>query len=168
MWRKEEGMANENQNDSRHDDRTCLGIQRAKNSRRLRLCDAPTTWLFGGAWPRTRSADFDLISLAPHIRRIYVPMTWVDSARRVPPPCTPPLVLHPWYWYFFGTFLLIPGGRDLIFSGKSLTRQRDGGQGYATGQTCGIALPPGFRAAHRGLSAPSNRVGFSPVASTGS
>ena len=53
-----------------------------------------------------------------------------------------------WCWYFFGTFLLIPGGRDLNFSEKSLTRQRDGGQGYATGQTCGIALPPGFRAAH--------------------
>eukprot|EP01050_Picozoa_sp_SAG11_P008475 SAG11_NODE_750_length_7360_cov_7.329522_5_plen_72_part_00 len=63
--------------------------------------------------------------------------------------------------YFFTS---IPGGRDLIFSGKSRsdTRQRDGGQGYATGQTCGIALPPGFRAAHRGLSAPSNRVDFPP------
>eukprot|EP01050_Picozoa_sp_SAG11_P021932 SAG11_NODE_4013_length_2107_cov_90.408367_3_plen_92_part_00 len=59
--------------------------------------------------------------------------------------------------YFFTS---IPGGRDLIFSGNSLTRQRDGEQGYARSQTCGIALPPGVRAAHRGLSAPLTALTF--------
>eukprot|EP01050_Picozoa_sp_SAG11_P002879 SAG11_NODE_151_length_14583_cov_21.306200_13_plen_286_part_00 len=94
-----------------------------------------------------------------------------DSARRTHTPCTSTRVRRPELASsmndtggFFENIVTSTTDLDLIFLGKSLTRQRDGGQGHATGQPCGIALPPGFRAAHRGLSTPSNRVDFPLVA----